>query len=145
VMKIGQVAKRVDLPTSTIRYYEKIDLLPQPERESGQRIYSEKAIDLLKVIKIACNLGYSLAEIKPLLDAFQAKHQPTSVCHEITSKKLAELDELINKLYRMKSALTMGLDCECTDICDCYLHPHQSSPNLSVSTQRPAYPKPVPE
>ena len=75
-MKIGEMAKQVDLPASTICYYEKIGILPEPVRENGQRIYAKNTIDLLEVVKMGRGLGYSLTEIKPLLDAFQTKHQP---------------------------------------------------------------------
>lgn len=144
-MKIGEVAKQVDLPTSTIRYYEKIGILPKPARESGQRLYTENAVDLLEVVKMARGFGYSLPEIKPLLDAFQTKDRPSTICQEITRTKLTELDELINKMNKMKSALIKGLDCECTDVCECYLHPRRSNLNLISLTQRPAYPKPDPK
>lgn len=143
MMKIGEVARQVDLPTSTIRYYEKIGILPIPARESGQRNYKENSVDLLKVIKMARSLGFSLTEIKPLLDAFQTKDQPSNVCKEITHRKMVELDELINKMIEMKSALAKGLDCECTDVCECYLHPQRSGLSLVSLTQPPTYPKPV--
>lgn len=139
MMKIGQIAKQVDLPASTIRYYEQIGILPKPARESGQRNYSENSIDLLQVIKMARGLGYSLAEIKPLLDAFQTSHQASPVCHEITRKKLIELDKLINQMKKIKSVLIRGLDCDCVNVCECYLHPRQSEVNLVLLSQLPTY------
>ena len=121
-MRIGEMAKRIDLPASTIRYYEQIGLLPQPARERGQRIYDEDAADLLEVIKIARGLGYSLEEIRPLLEAFLTKNQPSSICEELVRRKLAELDDLIQKTQEMKRILAQGLNCDCEDAQDCFLH-----------------------
>ena len=122
-MKIGEMAKQVNLPASTIRYYEKIGVLPIPQRENGQRIYRKGTVDLLELVKLSRSLGYSLKEIKPLLDAFQSKNQPSAVCHELTRKKLVELNQQIRKLNDMKQILAIGLDCTCTDLESCYLHP----------------------
>ena len=122
-MKIGEMAKLVDLPASTIRYYERIGILPRPPRDNGQRIYGKSMVDLLEVVKLARSVGYSLAEVKPLLDAFQTKNQPSAVCHDLTRRKLVELGEQIRKMNEMKQILAKGLDCECTDLESCYLHP----------------------
>lgn len=122
-MKIGEMAKQAKLPASTIRYYEKIGVLPIPPRENGQRIYREGTVDLLELVKLARSLGYSLKEIKPLLDAFQSKSQPSAVCHDLTRRKLVELDEQIRKMNVMKQILEKGLDCTCTGLESCYLHP----------------------
>jgi MerR family redox-sensitive transcriptional activator SoxR len=122
-MKIGEMAQQVSLPASTLRYYEKIGILPDAPREHGQRIYEESMVDLLEVVKLARSLDYSLAEIKPLLDAFQTKNQPSAVCHDLTRRKLVELDERIRKMKEMKRILAKGLDCECTDLENCFLHP----------------------
>ena len=97
-------------------------LLPQPAREGGQRIYEESTVDLLKVVKIARGLGYSLEEIRPLLEAFLSRNQPSSVCHELVRSKLAELDDLIQKTQEMKHILAQGLNCDCEDVKDCFLH-----------------------
>lgn len=120
-MKIGEMVKRSELPASTIRYYEQIGLIPRPARASGQRIYEESTIDLLEVIKIARGLGYALDEVRPLLEAFRTRNEPSSVCHELVRSKLHELDELIQKTEEMKRTLTAGLDCECEGPQDCFL------------------------
>ena len=121
-MKIGEMAKRSDLPASTIRYYEQIGLIPHPTRESGQRIYEESTADLLKVVKIARGLGYSLEEVSPLLEAFRTRNEPSGVCHELVHSKLQELDALIQRTEEMKRILVSGLDCDCKEPTDCFLH-----------------------
>ena len=67
-MKIGQLARRLDLNTQTIRYYERIGLLPEPERtESGYRAYGEGDERRLRFIKNARSAGLTLDEIKEVL------------------------------------------------------------------------------
>lgn len=58
-MKIGEVTERAHILESTIRYYERIGVLPEPRRESGQRIYETDVIEHLEAISIAQNLGFS--------------------------------------------------------------------------------------
>ena len=65
---IGELSHRVDVPTQTIRYYERLGLLDAPERtESQYRIYSEEAVERLQFIQKAKLYGLSLDEIKQLI------------------------------------------------------------------------------
>src|SRR4051812_16784040 len=68
VLRIGEVAERAGVNTSLIRYYERIGLLPEPERVSGQRRYDETVLRRLTVIDVAQRAGLSLDEIRGLLD-----------------------------------------------------------------------------
>ncbi len=68
-MKIGEVAKVTGLTTKTIRYYEEVELLPEPERTpSGYRMYGDEAVTRLEFITKGRRLGFSLAEIGTVLD-----------------------------------------------------------------------------
>jgi DNA-binding transcriptional MerR regulator len=71
LLTIGQLAQRFGLKTSAIRYYERIGVLPEPERHSGQRRYGADAIKRLEVLDIAKRAGFSLDEARVLL------HGPT--------------------------------------------------------------------
>ena len=59
-LTIGEVARRTGVATSAIRYYESIGLLPEPERESGQRRYRESVIGRLAFVGVAQSAGFSL-------------------------------------------------------------------------------------
>ena len=120
-MKIGEVSEHAGMPASTIRYYERIGVLPEPERESGQRVYEGDVIEYLEAIGIAQNLGFSLDEIKILLGTFRAAEDPSTECRRMAEVKIRELDELMAKAQRMKQILEHGLNCQCTSLSGCYL------------------------
>lgn len=66
---VGQLAEEVGINAETVRYYEKLKLLPRPKRkESRYRIYDETDLKRLMFIKRAKELGFTLKEIKELLD-----------------------------------------------------------------------------
>src|SRR3989442_829672 len=67
ILTIGEIATRAGVRTSSIRYYESIGVLPEPERRNGQRRYGPEAVERLKVIAVAQQAGFSLSEIGELL------------------------------------------------------------------------------
>jgi len=67
-LTIGQVAAQAGIRTSSIRYYESVGVLPEPDRVSGQRRYSAEILTRLGFIDVAKQAGFSLAEIRELLD-----------------------------------------------------------------------------
>lgn len=120
-MKIGEVAERTKTPATTIRYYERIGLLPEPQRVSGQRVYEEDVLEDLEAIAMAQDLGFTLDEIKLLLGSFRSEEEPSPNCREMAQHKLRELDELIADARRMKDILEHGLTCRCTSLQGCYI------------------------
>ena len=67
-LTIGEVARRAGVATSSIRYYERIGLLPEPDRLSGQRRYDAAVLGRLGFIGVAQSAGFKLREIKALVD-----------------------------------------------------------------------------
>lgn len=66
--KIGEAARRAGVNKETIRYYERRELISEPDRRrSGYRIFTQRHVDQIKFIKRAQNLGFTLSEIKELL------------------------------------------------------------------------------
>lgn len=128
-MKIGELAERTNTPASTIRYYERAGVLPKPGRVSGQRQYDEKIIEELEAIKIAQNIGFSLDEIKILLETFRSSQEPSEECRNLTQQKLVEIDKIIAEAQAMKQILEHGITCSCTSLQGCYLQEdiHRSS------------------
>lgn len=104
---IGQLAKESDVNITTIRYYERRGLMPEPERrESGYRVYPPESVTRLRFIKHAQTLGFVLTEIEEML---ALRVDSTASCDEVkhrTKKKVKQIDEKIRSLEQMRNALT---------------------------------------
>ncbi|TYP93605.1 MerR family transcriptional regulator, mercuric resistance operon regulatory protein [Fodinibius salinus] len=109
--KIGDVAKRADVNKETVRYYEKRDLIPKPDRRrSGYRIFTQRHIDQIRFIKRAQQLGFTLSEIKELLEL---RMNANTTCPEIKSEaqeKYRDVREKIEDLRRIQKTLTDLID-----------------------------------
>ena len=119
-LSIGEVAQHVGLRTSTLRYYESIALLPPVQRVSGQRRYTPEVIQRLQIITVAKEIGFSLDEIRVLLDGLSLDSPPSERWQSIAEAKLPEVESLIQRAQAMKQILQMGLNCECITIEDCF-------------------------
>jgi MerR family redox-sensitive transcriptional activator SoxR len=118
-MRIGEVAHRARVRRSRIRYYEAEGLLPEPERESGQRRYDQSVLRRLAVIDIAQRAGLSLAEIRELV---AAGNEPLAGrLRELAERKLPEIDALIDRAERVQAWLRAATDCGCQTIDECGL------------------------
>ena len=106
IMQIGELARRVGVSTKTIRYYEDIGVLPQPERASnGYRDYGDESVDRLQFIRDAQATGLTLTEISSILDMRQ---HGAGTCHHVTDlleRHLADLDKHIDELHRTRDQL----------------------------------------
>ena len=118
-LTIGQLARQAGLNTSAIRYYERIGLLPEPDRESGQRRYGPRALRRLHVIDIAKRAGFTLDEAAVLV-AGEADGSPIHPqLRELAQRKLPEVDALIERAEAMRRWLSHASSCECEtlDVC----------------------------
>ena len=120
-MRIGEVAQRAGLRTSAVRYYERVGLLPEPRRVSGQRRYGPDVLQQLAGIDVAQRAGFTVAEIKSLFYGFQGDAKPSERWAGLARRKLTELDALIHRTEAMKRLLEEGLRCGCTSLDDCSL------------------------
>ncbi len=118
-LTIGAVARQAGLRASAIRYYERIGLLPPPERVNGRRRYRPDAVVALGVIGIAKAAGFTLDEIRTLLDGFSDDTPPSERWKSMARVKLEELDALISRAEGMKALLNEGLACDCLRLADC--------------------------
>ena len=113
-LTIGQVAERSGVGVETVRFYEREGLIPKPDRSSsGYRQFDDEAIARLHFIKRAKELGFTLNEIKELLSL---RLDATTSCADVRSRaeaKIADIDEKIRTLRRMKTALKK-LTSECS-------------------------------
>lgn len=115
---IGEVAGRVGLSTSALRYYESLGLLPAPERSSGRRRYDQDALDRLAMIDVAQRAGFTLREVGALLDGLQADTAPTEEWRRLAQHKLGEIEQLIARAQAMRALLHTSLQCDCLTLED---------------------------
>ncbi len=106
--QIGDVTKRLNISADTLRYYEKIHLVPPISRgSSGLRNYGEKDISRLKFIKRAQRMGFSLNEIGHLLNFREAPQQVKPEVRELAGEKLADIEEHLQELKTLRDELKL--------------------------------------
>lgn len=128
-MQIGELANTAGVSTKTIRYYESIGVLDEPDRTaSGYRAYGPAAVRRLDFVKQAQASGLALAEIKSILEI---KDQGGQTCEHTTSLLRGHLDELDAKILELQAARVElqamfdragALDpADCTDVNRCQI------------------------
>ncbi|MBO3748601.1 MerR family transcriptional regulator [Streptosporangiaceae bacterium NEAU-GS5] len=115
-LSIGELAHRVGVATSALRYYEELGLLPAPVRVSGQRRYQESAVELVGIILLLRDVGFSLAEQKALMGSGDLD---LDEWRRLAQRKLAELDEQIAKAQTAREAIQHALRCPHDDFTLC--------------------------
>jgi len=118
-MTIGELAAQTGVPASTIRYYERVGVLPRPERVSGKRRYSSDALRRLAVVRLAQACGFHIEEMRQLFRGFKAGVPVSRRWQEIARKKDCELEEQVARLLAMRKVVKRVLQCECTDFDEC--------------------------
>lgn len=110
LLTIGQVAKRVGVTVETIRFYERQGLLANPHRTaSGYRQYPPEAVQRVRFIQRAKDLGFSLKEIRELLSLCD---RPDTMCTHVkvfAVQTLAAIESKLHDLERMRNALAQLL------------------------------------
>jgi Cu(I)-responsive transcriptional regulator len=120
-LKIGQLGKATGTNVETIRYYERIGLLPQADRTGGNyRDYGVQDVERLTFIRHARGLGFEIADVRSLLDLSE---QPERDCGEAdriatghlaaVERKIAQLEKLQTELRRMISQCRGGQVSDC--------------------------------
>ena len=120
-MRIGELATTCGCPVETIRYFEKIGLLPHPLRSpNGYRSYDDSHQKWLHFILRSRALGFTQDEVRRLADI---AHQSEPVCadvHEILVEHIVDVHEKMRDLRRMKTALErLKLKCQDGTLNDC--------------------------
>ena len=110
--RIGKIAARAEVSVDTVRYYERLKLLPRARRSSGGfRLFDATAVDRVLFIKQAQDLGFTLDEIKGLLATGGAEE--CRKVHDLLSKKLHELDSRLESMKKFRRVLAHHLsECE---------------------------------
>ena len=118
---IGQLSKLTDVNIETIRYFEKIGIIPHPPRNSsGYRVYSTPHLERLLFVRRSRELGFSQPEVRKLLTLVDEHKYTCAEVREMTEKQLLTVKNKIKDLRKLEKALArMVSGCEGGDIPDC--------------------------
>jgi MerR family mercuric resistance operon transcriptional regulator len=125
-LRSGQVAEAAGVNLQTLRYYERRGLLAEPDRTlGGHRLYPAETVTVLRVIKAAQRLGFSLQEVAELIDVGTHRHghRPEGL-QTRARRKLAEVDARIADLTIIRETLHAALEAGPGFCCDHGLQQH---------------------
>ncbi len=113
-LSIGELAKAADVGIEAIRFYEKRELLPRPERSpAGYRRFPQTTVDRLRFIRRAKHLGFTLEEIAELLTLHDDPNSDRASVKSMTKSKLKHIEQKLADLERMRKVLSQ-LSAECS-------------------------------
>lgn len=118
-MKIGDVAERLGLPASTIRYYEKMGLIEPPRRVSGRREFDERAISSLEFVRLSQAAGFTIAETKSLLESYARNPEVSGDWRKLAEGKQVNIRSQMQSLKQVDAILSELLTCECKSLSRC--------------------------
>lgn len=105
-MRTSQVARQSGVNIQTLRYYERRGLLPMPPRQpSGYREYAPQAVRVVRFVKRAQELGFSLDEVEALLELGAGGPANCDAARALAAQKLAQLDDKVAGLRAMQRSL----------------------------------------
>lgn len=121
-LRRGEVAAAAGVSIETLRYYERRGILAEPPRTiGGHRLYPVEVVTVLRIVKAAQRLGFTLDEVAELLDlGLRRRGRRTGArLHVRLSEKVVEVDERITDLMTIRDTLTAALDVGCDDLRAC--------------------------
>lgn len=122
-MKIGEMASATATNIVTVRYYEKIGLLPAPARTGANyRSYGSEHLARLSFIRRARDLGFTLDQVRELLGLSDHRDQSCAAVDAIANSHLTEIDRKIADLQAMRCELSRMIgDCRQGTVADCLI------------------------
>ena len=133
---IGEVARRTGLAQSAIRYYEAEGLISNLDRKGGKRLFPPGVVDRVMVIKMARELGFTLDDIRTLLNGFSPDTPPSERWRKLAGRKLPEVNAALERARAMKQLLEKGLRCDCITVADCIAY--DCNPPVQLTARRKA-------
>ena len=118
---IGAMSRETSVNIETIRYYERIGIMPEPDRtEGGNRQYNHDRLKRLFFIKRCRELGFSIEEIRALLQMVDRADFTCGEVHTMTVDHLATVKNKLSDLRRLEKSLqSMAAECSKGDLPDC--------------------------
>jgi DNA-binding transcriptional MerR regulator len=140
-LRSGQLAEAAGVNLQTLRYYERRGLLSEPDRTlGGHRLYPLEAVTVLRVIKAAQRLGFTLEEISDLLDMGRHRHgsRPDAGLQARATAKLVDVEAKLADLGVIRDTLRTALAAGCHDLITCSQNPSCPIPFSDLADERPA-------
>lgn len=120
VLTIGEVARLAGMRTSALRYYESVGLLPDPHRVSGgHRRYDPSVLDVLAVLRMAQQAGFTIAEMHLLVAGFSPETPASERWRQLAQHKLQEVEAVIAHAQHTKLILEQLIQCGCLRLEEC--------------------------
>jgi DNA-binding transcriptional MerR regulator len=128
-MRIGELAQEVGVDPPTIRYYESIGVLPEPERTpSGYRAYTPEDVERVRFVTLARSLGLGLEDIRQILALRDRGEAPCRFVRNVLDRqvdaveeRIRQLRELSTELRRLRSKARSLGDMASEDPCVCHI------------------------
>jgi DNA-binding transcriptional MerR regulator len=125
-LRSGQLADAAGVNVQTLRYYERRGLLHRPDRTlGGHRLYPPETVTVMRVIKAAQRLGFTLDEVANLLQdsGLGGNRLPDNRLQARAKIKLAEIDAKLAELHTVRNILHEAVDAGCEDLIECAQSP----------------------
>jgi MerR family mercuric resistance operon transcriptional regulator len=136
-LRSSEVATAAGVNLQTLRYYERRGLLAEPDRSlGGHRLYPAETVTVLKVIKAAQRLGFTLDEVADLLEAGRHRHADAGL-QARARVKLAEVEAKIADLQVIADNLRAATDAGCDDLITCAGQPCCPIPFVTIAVGAP--------
>lgn len=118
-MRIAELARRAGAKVSTVRFYERRELLPAPLRSpNGYRVYDAQDVRRVRFLRRGQELGFTLNELAEFVALSDRSRDGVVLSGEVRERgaaKVAQIDGRIEDLLRMREALVGVLDAPCVD------------------------------
>ncbi len=120
-MNIGEAAKVSGISTKMIRHYETLGIIPKAVRsDAGYRKYSDSDINILKFVKRARGLGFSMKEIKKLVNLWRNRSRASADVKALATQHIQQMEQKIEELQAMTRTLKhLAKSCHGDDRPDC--------------------------
>ena len=135
-LRINDVAQAAGVNRETLRYYERRGLLEQPDRSpGGHRLYDERAVQTLRIIKAAQRLGFTLEEVADLIEVGRRRGRDSGL-QTRAREKLVEVETRMADLEAIRDNLRAALDAGCDDLHRCATSDCCPLPFVEITTRR---------
>lgn len=135
-LTIGELARGTGTKVETIRFYEKTGLLPAPARTAGNyRAYGPEHLNRLSFIRRSRDLGFSLDQVRALLDLADERDRSCEAIDAIAKEHLTQVDRKIADLQALRRELdSMINQCSCGTVAECRIIETLSPPRIIPAT-----------